>query len=101
MSNVTGSFTAPTTRKSGAALPLSDIHHFSLTRNGVEIQKIAPSAATLTFMDSSPITGSDVYNVFVVTNDGFISDASNDAVVNVVAADPSVAVTDLQATFNP
>jgi hypothetical protein len=43
--NVTGTFTQPTTRKSGAALTLTAIDHFSLQRNGVEIQKLAPNSA--------------------------------------------------------
>jgi hypothetical protein len=35
MLTVNGSFSAPTTRKSGAPLALTDIDHFSLTRKGV------------------------------------------------------------------
>lgn len=99
--NVTGTFTAPTQRKSGAALLLTDIDHFSLTRNGVEIQKLAPSGATISWVDNEAITGTDVYNVFTLTKDGFISDSSNDATVIVVQADPAIAVSDLAATFNP
>jgi hypothetical protein len=100
MSTVTGTFTWPTARKSGAVLALTDIDHASLTRNGVEIQKLAPSSATATFTDSTPLTGTDTYEVFVLTKDGFISDASNDAVVIVATADPAAAVTDLTATFS-
>ena len=99
--NVTGTFTAPTKRKSGADLALTDIDHFSLTRNGVEIQKLAPSGPTISFTDNEAITGTDVYNVFTLTKDGFISDTSNDATVIVAQADPAAAVSDLTATFNP
>jgi hypothetical protein len=99
--NVTGSFTAPTKRKSGADLALTDIDHFSLTRNGVEIQKLAPSGPVISWIDNEAITGTDVYNVFTLTKDGFISDTSNDATVIVVQADPASAISDLTATFNP
>jgi hypothetical protein len=99
--NVTGTFTAPVTRKSGTALALTDIDHFSLRRNGTEIQVIAPTAATLSWTDATPLTGTDTYDVFTITRDGFISDSSNDAVVTVAAADPAVAITDLKATLNP
>lgn len=99
--NVTGTFTWPTQRKSGAALALTDIDHGSLTRNGVEIQKIAPSNPTANWIDNTPITGTDVYDLFTITKDGFISDTSNDATVIVAQADPAAAVTDLAATFNP
>lgn len=100
--NVTGTFTQPTTRKSGVALALTDIDHFSLQRNGVEIQKLAPNSAgpTVSWTDTTPLTGLDKYDVFTITKDGFISDSSNDATVTVVAADPAIAVTDLTATFN-
>jgi hypothetical protein len=99
--NVTGTFTAPVARKSGAPLALTDIDHFSLRRNGTEIQVIAPTAATLSFTDATPLTGTDTYDVFTITKDSFISDSSNDAVVTVAAADPAAAITDLKATLNP
>jgi hypothetical protein len=100
--NVTGTFTVPTARKSGAALAPSDIDHFSLHRNGVEIDTLAvPAGPTVSFSDATPLTGSDTYEVFTITKDGFISDPSNDAVVSVAAADPAAAVSDLQATLNP
>jgi hypothetical protein len=99
MSSVTGTFTAPVTRKSGAALALTDINFFSLTRNGTEIQKLAPTSAVISWSDLSPLTGSDTYEVTTVTLDGFISDPSNDAVVIVATADPASAVTDLTATL--
>lgn len=97
---VTGTFTAPTTRKSGAPLALTDIDHFSLQRNGVEIQTIAPTQSALSFTDATPLTGADKYDVFTITKDGFISDSSNDALVTIVAADPAAAVTDLTATVS-
>ncbi len=101
MSSVTGTFTAPTTRKSGAALALTDINFFSLARNGTEIQRLGPVSPVISWSDLSPLTGPDTYEVFTVPLDGFISDASNDAVVTVVTADPASAVTDLTASFNP
>lgn len=101
MSSVTGTFTAPAERKSGAVLALTDINFFSLTRNGIEIQKLAPTAAVISWSDLSPITGSDTYEVTTVTLDGFTSVPSNDAVVTVATADPAVPVTDLAATFVP
>ena len=99
--NVTGQFTAPTTRKDGTPLALDDINFFSLTRNGTEIQKLSPTAPVISWTDDTPLTGSDDYEVFTITKDGFTSDASNDAIVTVVAANPASAVTDLTATFNP
>lgn len=101
MSSVTGTFTAPVTRKSGAALTLPEIKFFSLTRNGTEIQKLAPTAPVISWSDLNPLTGSDTYEVTTVTVDGFTSDPSNDAVVTVTTADPATAITDLTATFNP
>lgn len=100
--NVTGTFTQPTTRKSGAPLANTDIDHFSLRRNGTEIQVFVPNAnqPQISWTDASPLTGTDTYEVFTITKDGFISDPSNDAVVAVAAADPAAAVTDLKAQLN-
>lgn len=99
--NVTGTFSIPTTRKSGAALAPTDIDHFSLHRNGTEIQTLpVPASSTVSWTDTTPLTGSDDYQVFTITKDGFISDPSNDAVVAVAASDPAAAVTDLKATLN-
>jgi hypothetical protein len=100
MSTVTGTYTFPATRKSGAALALTDINFASLTRNGTEISKLAPSAATVNFTDSSPLTGSDVYEAITITNDGFQGDPSNDVSIVIAAADPASAGT-LTATLNP
>jgi hypothetical protein len=100
MSSVTGQFTAPSLRKSGASLPLTDIDHFSLQRNGVEIATLPPSGTVISWTDTSPLTGSDTYNVLTITKDNFVSDPSNDAVVQVTQADPANAITDLTATFN-
>ena len=100
MSTVTGTFTAPVTRKSGAVLALTDIDHFSLQRNGVEIQTLAPSGPKISWTDTSPLTGADKYDVFTITKDGFISDTSNDATVTVANADPAAAITDLTATLS-
>lgn len=91
MSTVNGTFTFPTTRKSGAALALTDINFASLTRNGTEISKLSPAAATVNWTDSTPLTGSDDYVALVVTNDGFQGDPSNDVAVVIAAADPATA----------
>lgn len=99
--NVTLTFTAPTTRKDGTPLTLAEIDHFSLTRNGTEIQKLAPSGPSITATDTAPLTGLDDYEVFTITTDTFISPASNDAIVTVAEANPAAAVTDLAATLNP
>lgn len=99
--NVSGTFTIPTTRKSGAALAATDIDHFSLRRNGTEIATLSvPAGPIVSWTDATPLTGSDTYEVFTITKDGFISDPSNDAVVSVAAADPAAAITDLKATLN-
>lgn len=100
MSTVSGTFTAPTARKSGAPLALTDIDHFSLRRNGTEIAVLAPSGTVISWNDTSPLTGADTYDVFTVTKDSFISDSSNDAVVTVAAADPAAAIKDLKATVS-
>jgi hypothetical protein len=99
--NVTLTFTAPVTRKDNTPLALTDIDHFSLTRNGTEIQKLSPTGPVITATDATPLTGSDDYEVFTITTDTFVSPASNDAIVTVIAANPAVAVTDLAATLNP
>lgn len=99
MSTVTGTYTFPTTRKSGATLALPDINFASLTRNGIEIAKLAPSAPTVSFTDSSPLTGSDVYEAITITNDGFQGDPSNDVAIVIAAADPASAGT-LTATLS-
>lgn len=102
MATVTGNFTAPVVRKSGAALALTDIDHFSLTRNGSEIQKLAPTGPVISYTDTTPLSGADTYDVFTITKpDGFTSDSSNDANVVIVTADPAVAITDLTATVSP
>jgi hypothetical protein len=100
MSTVNGTYAFPTTRKSGTALALTDINFASLTRNGTEIAKLAPSAATVNFIDSSPLTGSDVYEAIVITNDGFQGDPSNDVSIVIAAADPASAGV-LTATLTP
>lgn len=100
MPTVNGTFTFPPTRKSGVALALTEINFASLTRNGTEIAKLAPSAATVNWTDTSPLTGSDVYEAVVVTNDGFQGDPSNDVAIVIAAADPASAGA-LTATLTP
>lgn len=100
--NVTGKLTVPTARKDGTPLTQAEINFISLTRNGAEVQKLVPTGdPTIAWTDNDPITGSDDYEAFTVTKDGFTSDASNDAIVTVVAANPAAAISDLTATFNP
>lgn len=98
MSTVTLTATVPTTRKSGASLSVDDIQRIALTRNGEEIDSVVPTGPTVSFTDSSPLTGNDTYNVETFTKDGFVSDPSNDATVVIAGADPAVAITDLTAT---
>lgn len=100
MSTVNGTFTFPTTRKSGAALALSDINFASLTRNGTEISKLSPSAATVNWTDSTPLTGADDYIATVVTTDGFQGDPSNEVAIVIAAADPASAGA-LTGTLSP
>jgi hypothetical protein len=100
MPTVNGTFTFPTTRKSGAVLVLTDINFASLTRNGTEIAKLAPSAATVNWTDTSPLTGSDVYEAVVITNDGFKGDPSNTVAIVIATADPASAGT-LTGTLTP
>lgn len=98
MSTVTLTATVPTTRKSGAALAQSDILRMELSRNGAVIDSVVPSGATVSFTDTSPLTGNDDYTVATLTTDGFTSDPSNTATVTIASADPASAITDLTAT---
>lgn len=98
MSTVTLTATVPVTRKSGAALTLPEILRIELTRNGTLIDSVVPTGPTVTFTDTSPLTGNDDYNVETLTVDGFISDPSNTVTVTIAAADPAAAITDLAAT---
>jgi len=100
VSIVTLTGTVPITRKSGAPLARPDIDHIALTRNGVTIDQLVPTAPTFQFVDSSPLTGNDSYNAEVFTKDGFVSDPSNDAVITIVAADPAAAIGDLAAVVS-
>jgi hypothetical protein len=92
--------TVPVTRKSGASLSLTDVDSIQLFRNGEQIDSLAPSAPTFQFQDLTPLTGADDYTVKVLTKDGFISDPSNVASVNIAGADPATAVSDLTATVD-
>jgi hypothetical protein len=101
MATVTLTGTVPVTRKSGAALALTDIKQIVISRNGSQLGTLVPTAATFSFTDTSPLTGNDTYNAETITNDGFTSDPSNDAVAVIATADPAVAITDLAETVNP
>lgn len=100
--NVSGTFTQPNTRKSGAVLPIEDIDHYSLQRNGTEIQVLwtNPNGSQVSWTDTTPLTGADTYTILTITKDGFISDPSNAVVITVPTADPAAAITDLAATLN-
>ena len=101
MSTVTLTGTVPTTRKSGASLALTDIKNLALLRNGTQIDSVVPTGPKFQFIDTSPLTGNDDYVVETFTNDGFVSDPSNDAIVAIAGADPAAAITDLTATVSP
>lgn len=98
MSTVTLTATVPTSRKSGASLALSDIKRIVLFRNGTELDSTVPTGPTVSFTDTTPLTGNDDYTADTETNDGFVSDPSNDAIVTIASADPAAAITDLTAT---
>jgi hypothetical protein len=107
---VTLTFSAPTSRQSpdggvtpGAPLALTEIAQFTVTRNGTQIASIvAPQiAASNTFVDSGPLTGSDSYTVTTTTTDGLVSGPSNVATVTIVAPLPAAAITDLAAVVSP
>jgi len=93
--------TVPTTRKSGVALAVTDILRIELSRNGVVLDSAVPTGPTVSFTDTTPLTGSDDYNVATLTTDGLTSDPSNNAIVTIAGADPAAAITDLAATVTP
>lgn len=93
-------WTTPTLRADGTtALALTDIKQVNLNRNGEILANPPVIAGTNSFSDTTPLTGSDSYDVEYVTNDGFVSQPSNTATVTVAAANPAAAVTDLTATL--
>lgn len=95
-------WTTPVLRKDGTtALAVTDIKQVNINRNGELLKSIAPIAGTMTFSDTSPLTGSDAYDVEYVDNDGFVGDPSNTVTITVAAANPPAAVTDLAGTFVP
>lgn len=100
MSTVKLTATVPTTRKSGAALALTDILRLELSRNGTVIDQVVPTGPAVSFTDTSPLTGNDDYTVETLTTDGFVSDPSNTASILIATADPAVAITDLTATLS-
>lgn len=110
MSSVTVTGTIPATRKSGAALALTDIKSIDFQRNGnavpaMSITTFAAGATTFTATDTSPASGSDTYTATVTANDPqtttSTSGLSNAATVTVALADPPSAIADLAATFAP
>lgn len=100
VSTVTLAATVPTTRKSGKSLSVDEILRIDLSRNGAVMDSVVPTGPTIQFVDSSPGTGNDTYNVETFTKDGFVSDPSNDAIVSIAGADPAVAISDLTATVS-
>jgi hypothetical protein len=95
-------WSTPSTRADGTtALALTEIQATNVRRNGAIIGTPAAisGAGAMAFSDTTPLTGSDVYTVETVTTDGFVSALSNAVTINVAAANPAAAVTDLAGTL--
>lgn len=93
-------WTTPILRADGTtALDLTEIKQVNINRNGEQLTTLAPVAGSMAYSDTSPLTGSDSYDVEYVDTAGFVSKPSNTATVTVAAANPPAAVTDLTATL--
>ena len=97
---VTLTWTTPKFRADGVTpLTLAEIKTTNVNRNGVAIAQIGAVDSSLplgnTFVDTSPLTGSDAYTVDTVTTDGFVSAESNEFDATIAAANPAAAITDL------
>jgi hypothetical protein len=94
---VTLKFTLPATRIDGSALAIADIRQVEVKRNGSVIGNPVPVAGanSMSFIDSTPLSGSDSYTVDTITADGLVSADSNAVVIAVPNANPASAVTDL------
>lgn len=110
MSNVTLTFTLPSTRTDNSALALSDIASFTVTPSASGGSVAPPStvpgpftAADQSFVDSAPDMGNTVSYAVVVTDSQ--GNASAAGTVSIVVPPTTLAppspVTNLVATFNP
>ena len=98
---VTFTWTTPATRLDGTPLALTDIKTTNVSRNGAVIASPVAVAGVNTFVDTTPLTGSDAYTVDTVTSDGLVSADSNSVSVTVANANPAAAITDLAAVLSP
>lgn len=92
-------WTTPSIRIDGSPLALTDIARTEVKRNGLVIGTPLAVTGAMTFTDSTPLTGSDVYTVDTVTTDGLVSADSNAVTITVLAANPAAAITDLAGTL--
>lgn len=88
-------WTTPSTRIDGSPLAITDIAVTNVIRNGAIIGSPLAIVGAMAFTDSTPLTGSDVYTVETVTTDNLVSAQSNAVTINVPAANPASAITDL------
>ena len=98
--NVVLTWTTPTTRIDGTPLALTDIAATRVLRNAADLAKVVAVAGAMTFTDSTPLTGSDVYEVLTDTTDGLTSADSNSVTITVPGANPASAITDLAGVLN-
>ena len=96
---VTLTWTTPATRIDGTPLALTDIAATRILRNGTDLAKVVAVTGAMTFTDSTPLTGSDAYEVVTDTTDGLTSADSNVVTITVPAANPASAITDLAGTL--
>ena len=99
--NVTLTWTTPTTRIDGSSLALTDIASTVVLRNDLELTTVVAVAGTNTYVDTTPLTGVDEYEIVTVTTDGLRSAESNAVIITVVAANPAAAITDLAGVLAP
>jgi len=97
-------WTTPAFRADGTTpLTLAEIAATNIFRNGAALATVNAVDASLplgnVFSDTTPLTGSDTYVVETVTTDGFVSADSNSVVINVPAANPAAAISDLQGVL--
>lgn len=104
--NVVLTWTTPATRAAPDAngtpvpLTLAEISRTEVKRNGTVIGTPTAVTGQMTFTDSAPLTGSDVYTVDTVTTDGLVSADSNSVSITVPNANPAAAITDLAGVLN-
>lgn len=101
---VTLKWTTPAFRADGTTpLALTEIQATNILRNGVQLAQVNAADSSLpqgnSFDDTTPLTGADTYVVETVTTDGFTSGDSNAVIINVPAANPAAAITDLTGSL--